>query len=190
MQTYVLLWPRLAVPVVCRRCRMTYMNELAGSLPQACCHPWLDGCATHCCAAAAAAAAAGVGIQFSDLSPDGGRLVEGPLAESPAEAAGIRKGDRVLDIGECRADRQAGGRAGAAPASSTAVHTVGASWCNLRQICSEVPACPAHTLGQVCAAAAMCGTSPSMLQTSQGCEEHAAVSTVPYQQPRPDCLPP
>eukprot|EP00877_Chromochloris_zofingiensis_P000051 jgi/Chrzof1/10046/Cz04g25070.t1 len=40
----------------------------------------------------------GVGIQFGSLSPAGGRLVEAPLAESPAEAAGVGRGDRVLEI--------------------------------------------------------------------------------------------
>jgi C-terminal processing protease CtpA/Prc len=63
-----------------------------------------------CCAAAAAAAgtagaaAAGVGVQLGGVSPQGGRLVEAPLVESPAEGAGIRRGDRVLEIGgHCRA---------------------------------------------------------------------------------------
>lgn len=32
-------------------------------------------------------------------------MVEAPLVESPAEAAGIRKGDRVLEIGEAAAWR-------------------------------------------------------------------------------------
>lgn len=48
------------------------------------------GCCSH----------AGVGIQFGSLSPAGGRLVEAPLAESPAEAAGVGRGDRVLEIGK------------------------------------------------------------------------------------------
>lgn len=42
----------------------------------------------------------GVGIHFGDMSKQGGRLVNAPLVESPAEAAGIKKGDRVLEIGE------------------------------------------------------------------------------------------
>ncbi|WIA08921.1 hypothetical protein OEZ85_008338 [Tetradesmus obliquus] len=40
----------------------------------------------------------GVGVQLGGVSPQGGRLVEAPLVESPAEAAGIRRGDRVLEI--------------------------------------------------------------------------------------------
>ncbi|KAI8470624.1 MAG: ClpP/crotonase-like domain-containing protein [Monoraphidium minutum] len=40
----------------------------------------------------------GVGIQFGGLAPGGGRLVEAPLSESPAEAAGVVRGDRVLEI--------------------------------------------------------------------------------------------
>ena len=43
---------------------------------------------------------AGVGIQFGGMSKLGGRVVDAPLVESPAESAGIRKGDRVLEIGE------------------------------------------------------------------------------------------
>jgi hypothetical protein len=39
-----------------------------------------------------------VGIHFGALSPAGGRLVEGPLSESPAEAAGVVRGDRVLEV--------------------------------------------------------------------------------------------
>lgn len=41
----------------------------------------------------------GVGIQFGGLDKTmGGRIVEGPLGGSSAEAAGVRKGDRVLVI--------------------------------------------------------------------------------------------
>jgi C-terminal processing protease CtpA/Prc len=41
----------------------------------------------------------GVGIQFGPLLPGGaGRLVLGPLAGSPAEAAGVRRGDALLGI--------------------------------------------------------------------------------------------
>ncbi|KAF8072837.1 CBR1 [Scenedesmus sp. PABB004] len=41
----------------------------------------------------------GVGLQLGGLAPQGGgRVVEAPLVESPAEGAGIRRGDRLLDI--------------------------------------------------------------------------------------------
>lgn len=40
----------------------------------------------------------GVGIQFGALAPEGGRRVEAPLSESPAEAAGVLRGDRVLQV--------------------------------------------------------------------------------------------
>lgn len=40
----------------------------------------------------------GTGVQLGPISPDGGRLVEAPLAGSPAEVAGIMRGDRVLRI--------------------------------------------------------------------------------------------
>lgn len=43
---------------------------------------------------------AGVGIQFGGMAKLGGRVVDAPLVESPAESAGIRKGDRVLEIGK------------------------------------------------------------------------------------------
>ncbi|GBF93173.1 histone-lysine N-methyltransferase [Raphidocelis subcapitata] len=40
----------------------------------------------------------GIGVQLGPVSPGGGRLVEAPLSESPAEAAGIVRGDRILEI--------------------------------------------------------------------------------------------
>jgi hypothetical protein len=43
--------------------------------------------------------AAGVGVHLGETSPLGGRMVDAPLAGSPAEAAGIVRGDRILDIG-------------------------------------------------------------------------------------------
>lgn len=46
----------------------------------------------------------GVGIQFGEAAPGGGRYVEAALAGSPAEAAGIRRGDHVLAMGPVPAE--------------------------------------------------------------------------------------
>ena len=41
----------------------------------------------------------GVGVAIGGHSPLGGWTVDAPMAESPAEEAGIRRGERILAVG-------------------------------------------------------------------------------------------
>ncbi len=41
----------------------------------------------------------GLGLELGGPAPGGGRVVLAPLAGSPAEAAGIQRGDTLLTIG-------------------------------------------------------------------------------------------
>ena len=41
----------------------------------------------------------GVGVAVGGHSPLGGWTVDAPMAESPAEEAGIRRGERILAVG-------------------------------------------------------------------------------------------
>lgn len=45
-----------------------------------------------------AAQSVGVGMSLGPQAPGGGRVVESPMAASPAEAAGIVRGDRLLEV--------------------------------------------------------------------------------------------
>ena len=55
------------------------------------CKPWLEPYLEPC--------STGVGVAVGGHSPLGGWTVDAPMAESPAEEAGIRRGERILAVG-------------------------------------------------------------------------------------------